>query len=227
MLSILRYQNKIVEEMYIKGELTEKERNHTLNEIQDIEHRLEDHMNMNLEQYEKEIKNDKKIQYLFLDLHCLNIPDLAELEGRLISTKFHQDDTVYTSGEHKSQFVYLINHGLVNIGISNQSDLRVYGRNEILGLENVYHKENNFTTAIAQNPTSAYEVPIAYFKQLCEKYQELEAICKKEEIFYLLKTVKNQRANAKSSFFKQLSCIKSITLTTILKNSIMVKLKKD
>ena len=44
--------------------------------------------------------------------------------------------------------------------------------------------------AIAENPSNIYKLPISFFREISEKYLELESACKKEEIFYILKKMK-------------------------------------
>lgn len=120
----------------------------------------------------------------------------------------------------------MIIHGLFNVSMHHQPDIRKYGRNEIVGLENVFYEGNHFTTAVAENPSTVYKVPIEFFKGLAQKYLELESKCKIEEIFFRIKALKHHGANLKSEFFQQLMRIKSIILNGILKNALIVKMEK-
>ena len=67
-------------------------------------------------------------------------------------------------------------------------------------------------------------MPITFFKNIAEKYSEIESVCKKEEIFFLVKQYKHSGSNQKSQFFSQFYRIKSLILNGILKNALMVKM---
>lgn len=52
----------------------------------------------------------------------------------------------------------------------NHPDVKKYGRGEIFGLENVFHRGDHFTSAITVNKSNLHRIPMDLFKSYAEKY---------------------------------------------------------
>jgi len=63
-------------DLYATGELNEKERDENLDKILKIASRMEEHQELIIKEKVMEIKEDKMIRYLFMDLNCLSNEDM-------------------------------------------------------------------------------------------------------------------------------------------------------
>jgi len=63
-------------DLYATGELNEKERDENLDKILKIASRMEEHQELFIKEKVMEIKEDKMLKYLFMDLNCLSNEDM-------------------------------------------------------------------------------------------------------------------------------------------------------
>ena len=95
---------------------------------------------------------------------------------------------LYQLNEKKPEFVFLLAKGYITINIQHYSDVQKLGFGEIVGAEYVYSSlDFCLATAIIENPSLIYKVPLDYFKNLCEKHENLKKICQREQSFYRIK----------------------------------------
>ena len=89
---------------------------------------------------------------------------------------------------------------MVDINIFNYPGIKKYGKFEILGAENVFHDGPHYTSAICETSCSFYKYPIMEFQKLAFKYDELEELSRKRELFFKIKNVTLKTEKSKSSF---------------------------
>lgn len=79
-------------------------------------------------------------------------------------------EPLYTLGEEKIQFIYFVTKGLISMNIPNYPCIKKYAKDNIVGLENVFHEGTHFTTAVPDGICHLQRIPLDYYKLLCEKY---------------------------------------------------------
>ena len=74
-------------DLYATGELNEKERDENLDKILKIASRMEEHQELIIKEKVMEIKEDKMLRYLFMDLNCLSNEDMSMFQKTMILEK--------------------------------------------------------------------------------------------------------------------------------------------
>lgn len=84
--------------MYIKGELSEKERDESLHEIESCEKILEKEEKIILDDHEKIFKTSKTWNYFFNEFSVLSDEDEDKINQNLRKINFNKGDIIYNHG---------------------------------------------------------------------------------------------------------------------------------
>jgi len=72
-----------------------------------------------------------------------------------------------------TNWVYFILKGVITINIYNYPGIKKYGKDEIVGVENVFHYGKHYSTSYLETKCHVYKYPLDKFRMLALKYPEL------------------------------------------------------
>lgn len=214
---LVNFQESLIKDFYLKGELTEKEYKTISEEIYNIA-KDSNKIELTSRQTETQVNTERKLKFLFTLLIGLEDEEMDELETLIVERKLKEDEILFNIND-KPDKVYLVVSGLVLMKIKSNIAIKRHGQGEIVGLENIYSDDHCLTGAKMESDGMIYEVPIDFFNKLASKHFEIEFECKKETSFFYTKDVEQQDLQQKTSFFSQLRTFKSLFLNTVFKTS--------
>lgn len=95
---LFTFQQRIIKNLYIKGELSEKERDESLHEIESCEKILEKEEKIILDDHEKIFKTSKTWNYFFNEFSVLSDEDEDKINQNLRKINFNKGDIIYNHG---------------------------------------------------------------------------------------------------------------------------------
>lgn len=139
-----------------------------------------------LGKHENIFKTSKQWNYFFNEFSVLSDEDEEKINQNLRKVIYSKGQVIYDE-TNDSDYVYLVYDGLIQLKSQGTGIEINLNNGQILGFEHVFNQGRVQCKSVALKKSTLYSLPLDLFREIAEKYESIEKICKYFELYYIIK----------------------------------------